>query len=837
MFEQPNTLQEELQAYYHLLERYKKNVTILLGQSSEYGRGETPLRLINQLDSAQKEVKTTQEKILHLYRAAIERHQNNLDSLEASVESGEDKNSAELLEEIQFEQNQIHTLKREMYHAEFSFSQPDDVDHPTKKHRIRSFLQTRYKRTIQWVAGIVIIIAVLGVLEVGLLDRSSEIPPIISLVQRVYRFMRSFPPIEDRGRVLDGFEHDEILDIWQMRNGGCDVEIINDSRGAKEGQRYLSLTNQTTDCFGIHADIGLDLVVGETYQFSIWVRSPDQRPLTGAIVLWPGKHPLALSGVGQSGSQSFQVNGQEWSCVEASVTIEDDGNDMIRPSIYVDRDVLSSVYYLDQPAFHIGKGNNCPPEPATLYDGGFELDPRLTFWHWIEQPCAYEVKAGIDAYAGNHSLVLNRTAGCRSLYYDGRPELTQGDTYHLSAWVRAPNDKPNALTLALSALGGENESNGQRVIMGSSEWDCVETSLTIEQDGHHTLRSEIFLETSAGSEVHIDEVLLQKGSANVCPQKQNLLNNDSFEEEDVISPWQLDEACSLVIQQNQTAFSGQQYIAIQKNQARCISFYQQVVDEPASGDAYTAVIWVRSPDGSHRTGTLTLWALGSIKEKSEQRFIVNNTEWSCIETSLVIQEPDHHLLQVEIYVDSIDSIGYEFDSATLMVGMGKQCPQSSLSMSDTTPEPPTPTPTFTPIPPTSTPTFTPILTGTPTNLPPPTNTNIPSPTPIPPSSTPIALSLEAIVKVSTLSMHYDSSNRAPIRNDVQLKQNDRVILEGANRACTWYMVETVEHHKVGWVDGRALAIYDLNGHLQEVYDEHGNFLTDRYQCPVPQTFM
>ncbi len=166
--------------------------------------------------------------------------------------------------------------------------------------------------------------------------------------------------------------------------------------------------------------------------------------------------------------------------------------------------------------------------------------------------------------------------------------------------------------------------------------------------------------------------------------RPSILINGGFDQLPNFTGWNLDEACDYqIVADESMAQDGDRYLAIRNRRPNCYSFYQNVLIPLEVGTTYRAAIWLRSATGNARRGRLALWALGGEGEHHERGFAVGNMAWTCLETTLSVQRPDHAVLKFEVYLDSPDGLDYHFDSAVLMQGSEPAlCPAPQLAIAD-----------------------------------------------------------------------------------------------------------------------------------------------------------
>ena len=161
------------------------------------------------------------------------------------------------------------------------------------------------------------------------------------------------------------------------------------------------------------------------------------------------------------------------------------------------------------------------------------------------------------------------------------------------------------------------------------------------------------------------------------------LTNASFES-NTTTPWEWVGPCNYAVYSGSTSQSGNYYLATNRNNNNsCYSFYQDALGSPSVGETYRFSIWARSATGSGRQGRVTIWALGGQQISNDAVFSNIGTSWTCVETTLAVQNSNHTGLRAEVYLDSLDSVDYYFDNASLTADNGSVCPNS----------PPVPTPT------------------------------------------------------------------------------------------------------------------------------------------------
>src|SRR6185295_6445392 len=128
--------------------------------------------------------------------------------------------------------------------------------------------------------------------------------------------------------------------------------------------------------------------------------------------------------------------------------------------------------------------------------------------------------AGVTAKDGSSWLATNvGTAPCSSsehpsFYQDVPIPSSPGDSYTLSAWVRASSGTFNG-RLVLWGLGGGNQPSVKSFTAAASQWTLVTVPLDVHQTGHTSLRAQIYEDDcNAGHDLYVDGAqLLDAGLA------------------------------------------------------------------------------------------------------------------------------------------------------------------------------------------------------------------------------------------------------------------------------------------------------------------------------------
>jgi hypothetical protein len=108
--------------------------------------------------------------------------------------------------------------------------------------------------------------------------------------------------------------------------GQVNYSAYDDHSQAEQGNWY-GVSNTSTAGGSIYQDVAATTAPGQSYTFSIWIRSPSGAAVSGAVALW-------ASGAGaQSDSTNFTVGGA-WTLVSVPLDITGSGVTRLRAQVY-----------------------------------------------------------------------------------------------------------------------------------------------------------------------------------------------------------------------------------------------------------------------------------------------------------------------------------------------------------------------------------------------------------------------------------------------------------------------------------------------------------------------
>lgn len=236
-------------------------------------------------------------------------------------------------------------------------------------------------------------------------------------------------------------------------------------------------------------DIAGKFKIGQVFRFSIWLRSSDQNPFCGDIVLW---------GVGPSSNQN---DGHKQFCVGpqwTNVTTEFRPQELhtkLRAQIYFG--ARANNLYFDGQAV-----------TTELDNSSFESGAAAP-WSDFANPGVSTAVFSVPGLAtdGTHLLVAKSGSPGHSFAQDVAALPQPGQSYTASIWLRSPNGTPISGRLALFGLrdAGEQEA-GTTNFAVNGDWQEISVKLTPTVPAH-SLRFEVYIDT-ANAEIQADDAQL-----------------------------------------------------------------------------------------------------------------------------------------------------------------------------------------------------------------------------------------------------------------------------------------------------------------------------------------
>ncbi len=142
-----------------------------------------------------------------------------------------------------------------------------------------------------------------------------------------------------------------------------------------------------------------------------------------------------------------------------------------------------------------------------------------------------------------------------------------------------------------------------------------------------------------------------------------LLSNASFDKDEAVTGWTLNEAGMNWAIMSSGAHDGSNYLRSNLGGAPSgASFYQDVATDTVAGQSFTGSIWVRADSGTAGPGTLAVWGLGGGGTESRSTNFTATPEWQQVQVPLDTTVA-HSSLRLQVYLHS--GLEYAFDGAEL----------------------------------------------------------------------------------------------------------------------------------------------------------------------------
>ena len=274
-----------------------------------------------------------------------------------------------------------------------------------------------------------------------------------------------------------------------------DGHCIAEANSPNGGNVYQDITDLSSS----------QLAAGNSYDFSVWLRSPSGQPFNACVNLF------ALPAGSQIGDQqTCQTIGSDWTLLSAPRDIVQSGNTFLRAAVYLytanlnlDMDgaqVVSSG--LKNASFELS-GNGTPPGDWSNSSGPIET---------YCQPFS----PGLTSHDG-HCIAEANSPNGGNVYQDitdlSSSQLAAGNSYDFSVWLRSPSGQPFNACVNLFALPAGSQIGDQQTCQTiGSDWTLLSAPRDIVQSGNTFLRAAVYLYT-ANLNLDMDGATLSAGNA------------------------------------------------------------------------------------------------------------------------------------------------------------------------------------------------------------------------------------------------------------------------------------------------------------------------------------
>ncbi len=262
---------------------------------------------------------------------------------------------------------------------------------------------------------------------------------------------------------------------WQRNCNPGGVVWARYSGGAKSGDYFLE-ANTATSGGSICQDMNVVPLPGQSYVFSIWLRSPTSQVASGSVALW------ALGGTQEAYFTGFTLATSGWVQVTAPLDVRYGGHTGLRAEIYLNT-----------------TGRNYDFDGTLVYknlfaNGSFETGGFSPWNHW-EGATNYAVYYGpSQAKGGSYFAETNTGVLGGSVFQDVGVQPQVGESYAFTLWARCSSTCPISGSLVLWGLG--NESQPTNFTVTSTLYQPIVVPLDVKIGGHTGLRYQLYLNTT-----------------------------------------------------------------------------------------------------------------------------------------------------------------------------------------------------------------------------------------------------------------------------------------------------------------------------------------------------
>ena len=267
---------------------------------------------------------------------------------------------------------------------------------------------------------------------------------------------------------------------WEMGNpkGGRVRTFAHRAPGLPEGGSLLEVSSSRSGG-SVYQDVPLIAVPGQSYTFSIWVRSAATTKANVCVVLW---------GIGSG----IQVHGQTcalvsttWTQLSAPLDVDTAGLADLRAQVYLHTsnikvDLTGSALVNDG-----------------LSSASFENN-ATTGWT-TQSPRGATTRALAEKAPGlpedGHLLKLGTSRPGGSVYQDVPAILAPNQSYTFSIWLRSNAPSKERVCVVLWGLGGTAQK-GQTCLSVGPTWTLVSAPYDVSATGLRGLRAQVYLFTA-----------------------------------------------------------------------------------------------------------------------------------------------------------------------------------------------------------------------------------------------------------------------------------------------------------------------------------------------------
>jgi len=167
------------------------------------------------------------------------------------------------------------------------------------------------------------------------------------------------PPTSPSRNLLTNASFEHNAGGWSTINNGGIVNYAtyNNLVGrSHDGAGFMEM-NTSVPGGSVYQDVAVAPSPGQSYTFSVWLRSPNGTPVSGTLALW------GMGGTNEQGATNFTV-GPQWTLVSAPLDVVNAGHTQLRAQIYIS--TAGAQFDADGATFARGNAAPAPVSPGAV---------------------------------------------------------------------------------------------------------------------------------------------------------------------------------------------------------------------------------------------------------------------------------------------------------------------------------------------------------------------------------------------------------------------------------------------------------------------------------------
>ena len=441
---------------------------------------------------------------------------------------------------------------------------------------------------------------------------------------------------------------DGVLSGWALTPGANWADYSNGT--AHDGAYYLEMNTGSLagGAASVWQDVSLSTQAGQSFEFSVWLRSADGAPGEACVVLW------GLWTNIENGQQCVVLTGRSWTQVTAPLDTHASAHSILRAQLYME---TAGVNFDVDGTQLVGAGLTS----ASFGDGasGWALTPGA---NWADY------RNG-TAHDGAYYLEMNtgtRAGGAASLWQDLPLRTKRGQSFDFSVWLRSATGARGKVCVVLWGLWKGIQYGERCVVLIGRSWTQVTAPLDTHASGHSILRAQLYMDTS-GVNFDVDGTQLESAG----------LTSASFGR-GVLSGWALTPGANWADYRNGTAHDGAYYLEMNTGSLAggAASVWQDVTLLTQPGQSFDFSVWLRSADGAPGEVCVVLWGLWTNIENGQQCVVLTGRSWTQVTAALDTHVSGHSILRAQLYMETA-GVNFDVDGTTLVAGGAQISPPTA----------------------------------------------------------------------------------------------------------------------------------------------------------------